>query len=128
MPKMNLQPSSLTVPSSPFVPGTKKGSLVYTSGQVSIDANGKLVGKDDIKAQTLQVLRNVQAVIEEGGGKLADVMKTTVFLADIKDFPLMNEIYAEFFGGLNPARSTIQAPLASPEYLVEIEAVAVVGD
>lgn len=128
MSKKSLQPPSLAVPEAPFVPGTKKGSFVFTSGQVAFDKNGKLVGKGDVRAQTRQVLQNVKAVIEEGGTTLADVMKTTVFLLDVNDFAAMNEVYAEFFGDLKPARSTVQAPLARPEFLVEIEAIAVVGD
>ena len=87
-----------------------------------------MVGEGDVKAQTLQVLKNIKSVIEEGGAKLDDVMKTTVFLADIEDFSNMNEVYADFFGNLKPARSTIQAPLARPEFLVEIEAIAIIGD
>ena len=128
MSKINLQPSSLSVPAAPFVPGTKKGSLIFTSGQVALDQNGQLVGEGDVKSQTRQVLQNVKAVIEDGGATLADIMKTTVFLSDINDFSSMNEVYAEFFGDLKPARSTVQAPLARPEFLVEIEAIAVIDN
>lgn len=128
MSKISLQPTSLAVPAAPFVPGTKKGSLVFTSGQVALDQNGQLVGEGDVKAQTHQVLQNVKAVIEDGGATLADIMKTTVFLSDINDFSAMNEVYAKFFGDLKPARSTVQAPLARPEFLVEIEAIAVIDN
>jgi len=128
MSKKSLQPSSLAVPAAPYVPGTRKGPFVFTSGQVAFDRSGNLVGKGDIRAQTRQVLENVKAVIEEGGAMLSDVLKTTVFLSDIGDFAAMNEVYAQFFGELKPARSTVQAALARPEFLVEIEAIAVVGD
>ena len=127
MQKIALQPSSLSVPMAPYVPGTKRGSLVFTSGQVALDSEGKLVGNGDVRAQTRQVLQNLKAVLEEGGATLEDVMKTTVFLANIADFSAMNEVYAEFFGDLKPARSTVQAALARPELLVEIEAVAVLA-
>lgn len=93
-----------------------------------MDKNGKLAGEGDAGAQTRQVLENLRAVLEEGGAGLADVMKTTVYLADIGDFAAMNEVYAAFFGEDKPARTTVQAALARPEFLVEIEAVAVVAD
>lgn len=128
MPIHSLQPNLMTVPTAPFVPGTQKGAIIFTSGQVAFDNNGNLVGLGDVKAQTLQVLKNIKLVIEEGGAKLNDVMKTTVFLSDMKDFTKMNEVYAEFFGNLKPARSTIQAPLARSEFLVEIEAIAIIGN
>ena len=128
MKKIDLQPSSLPVPPVHYVPGTRKGSLVFTAGQVAVDTHGDLVGRGDVKAQTRKVLENVKAVLEEGGATLGDVMKTTVFLSNISDFPWMNEVYAEFFGDLKHARSTVQAALVRPEYLVEIEAVAAVGD
>jgi reactive intermediate/imine deaminase len=128
MKKIALQPSSMSVPMAPYVPGTKRGSFVFTAGQVALDSEGKLVGQGDVGAQTQQALQNLKAVLAEGGATLDDVMKTTVFLADIKDFSGMNEVYAEFFGDSKPARSTVQAALARPELLVEIEAIALIGD
>jgi len=128
MAKINLQPSSMSVPAAPYVPGTKRGPFIFTAGQVAFDGQGKVVGKGDVGAQTRQVLKNLLAVLEEGGAGLADVMKVTVFLADIKLFAEMNKVYAEFFGKHKPARTTVQAPLASPDLLVEIEAVAVIAD
>ena len=126
MEKVTLQPSSLRVPSPPYVPGTKRGPFVFTAGQVGVDGGGNLVGEGDVGAQIRQVLKNLAAVLEEGGASAADVMKTTVYLADIGDFAAMNEAYAEFFGDAKPARTTVQAALASPKFLVEIEAVAVI--
>ena len=128
MAKVSLQPSSLGVPFAPYVPGTKRGSLVFTAGQVALDREGKLVGEGDVKAQTQQVLQNLQAVLEEGGATLADVMKTTVYLANIGHFADMNDVYANFFGNEKPARTTVEARLARPEFLVEIEAIAVIAD
>jgi len=128
MPKIRLQPSSLRVPSAPYVPGTKRGPFVFTAGQVAVDAQGSLVGEGDVAAQTRQVLSNLRAVLAEGGATPADVMKTTVYLADIGDFAAMNEAYAAFFGEDKPGRTTVEAKLASPKFLVEIEAVAVISD
>ena len=128
MPKTTLQPSSRRVPAPPYVPGTKRGPFVFTSGQVPVDGDGEFVGEGDIAAQTRQVLNNIKVVLAEGGATIADVMKTTVFLADMKDFAGMNEVFAEFFGSDKPARTTVEAGLARPKFLVEIEAVAIVEE
>lgn len=128
MSKIPLQPSSLRVPSAPYVPGTKRGPFVYTAGQVAVDASGNLVGDGDVAVQTRQVLENLRAVLAEGGATPADVMKTTVYLADIAEFSAMNEAYAEFFGEDKPSRTTVEAKLASPKFLVEIEAIALTAD
>ena len=128
MPKITLQPSSMPVPAAPYVPGVKRGPMIFTAGQVAFDGEGKLAGIGDIRAQTRQTLLNVKAVLEEGGATLADVLKTTVYLADISDFSAMNEVYTEFFGDHKPARTTVEARLVRPEMLVEIEAVAMTGD
>ena len=123
-----LQPSTLPVPAAPYVPGIRKGMFLFTSGQISVDGNGNVVGEGDIKAQTLQVLQNMKTILEEGGAKIADVVKTTVFIADINDFAAMNQVYTEFFGDCKPTRSTVQATLARPTLLVEIEAIAIVAE
>lgn len=128
MAKITLQPSSIGVPAAPYVPGTKRGALVFTAGQVAFDREGNVVGKGDVKAQTRQTLLNLKTVLEEGGATLADVMKTTVYLVDIAHFTDMNEVYTEFFGHQKPARTTVEARLARPELLVEIEAIAVIAD
>ncbi len=123
-----LQPPSMGVPSAPYVPGVKCGALIFTAGQVAYDRQGNVVGKGDVKAQTRQTLENLKAVLEEGGARLADVMKTTVYLADKGYFEAMNEVYREFFGDRKPARTTVEARLVRPELLVEIEAVAMLAD
>jgi reactive intermediate/imine deaminase len=129
--KRALTPANLSFlprPEYPYSPGTRGGGLVYTSGQVAWDADGRLVGVGDPAAQTRQVLRNVQSVLEAGGATLGDVMKCNVYLADIRHFQAMNAVFAEFFASEPPARTTVQAPLAEPEMLVEIEAIAWVGE
>jgi reactive intermediate/imine deaminase len=130
MPKRALRPANLTFlpkPEYPYSPGTTAGSLVYTSGQVAWDDHGELVGLGDPTAQTRQVLSNVESVLREGGATLADVMKCNVYLADIRYFQAMNDVFATFFPDDPPARTTVQAPLAEPEMLVEIEAIAWTG-
>jgi len=83
MAKITLQPASMAVPAAPYVPGTKRGSMVFTAGQVAFDRDGNVVGKDDVKAQTRQTLLNLKAVLEEGGATPADVMKTPGYRVDI---------------------------------------------
>ncbi len=101
---------------------------MYTSGQVAWDDHGQLVGLGDPTAQTRQVLSNVESVLREGGATLDDVLKCNVYLADIRYFQAMNDVFASFFPAQPPARTTVQAPLAEPEMLVEIEAIAWIGE
>ena len=130
MPKRVLRPANLSFlpkPEYPYSPGTTAESLVYTSGQVPWDENGQLVGRGDPAAQTRQVLSNVESVLREGGATLGDVLKCNVYLADIRYFQAMNDVFSTFFPTDPPARTTVQAPLADPEMLVEIEAIAWIG-
>jgi reactive intermediate/imine deaminase len=112
----------------PYSPGSTGGGFVYTSGQVAWDDDGELVGLGDPTAQTRQVLSNVESVLREAGATLDDVLKCNVYLADIRYFQAMNDVFATFFPTDPPARTTVQAPLAEPEMLVEIEAIAWIGD
>ena len=131
MAKRVLQPPNLGFlpkPEYPYSPGTTGGGLVYTSGQVAWDDHGNLVGLGDPVAQTRQVLTNVESVLREGGATLDDVLKCNVYLADIRYFQAMNEVFSTFFSADPPARTTVQAPLAEPEMLVEIEAIAWIGE
>lgn len=131
MPKRALQPKNLTFlprPEYPYSPGSAAGGLVYTSGQVAWNADGDLVGIGDPAAQTKQVLSNVESVLREGGAALPDVIKCNVYLADMRHFQAMNDVFATFFPSEPPARTSVQAPLAEPEMLVEIEAIAWIGE
>ena len=102
--------------------------MVFTSGQVAIDpATGELKGAD-VAAQTARVFQNLAAVLRGAGLTLADVVKTTVYLADMQDFAAMNEVYAKQFTGDPPARSTIAAAGLPKNALVEIEVVAIGRD
>lgn len=102
------------------------GTLLFTSGQIPLEpASGEMV-PGDIAAQTSRVLENLKAVVEAGGGSLADVVKTTIFLADMSDFATVNEVYAKFFPTDPPARSTVQVASLPKGARVEIEAIAVV--
>lgn len=102
-------------------------TMVFTSGQIPLDpATGAMVD-GDITAQTRQVLTNLGAVLEAAGAGWGDVVKTTIFLADMGDFAAVNAVYAERFGEAPPARSTVQAARLPRDSRVEIEAVAVIG-
>lgn len=108
----------------PYSHGVKMGDMLFTSGQLGLDPEtGVLL--EGIEAQTKQGLKNLEAVIKESGMELSDVVKTTVFLVDIADFGVMNQIYAEFFGGTTPARSCVQVAALPKGGLFEIEAIVV---
>jgi len=108
----------------PYSAAVSTGCLIYTAGQLGIDpATGDLV-EGGIRMQTRQALTNLKAVLEAGGSSLENVVKTTVFLQDIQEFGLMNEVYAEFFSDNFPARSAFQVAALPKGAAVEIEAVA----
>jgi 2-iminobutanoate/2-iminopropanoate deaminase len=108
----------------PYSVAIQTGDFVFCSGQTGIDpATGDLVGPE-LEAQTRQVLNNLKSVLEAAGTSLAKVVKTTVFLRDMADFPKMNAIYAEYFGENPPARSTVAVAGLPKGGVVEIEAIA----
>ncbi|MDX6577542.1 MAG: 2-iminobutanoate/2-iminopropanoate deaminase [Blastocatellia bacterium] len=110
----------------PYSQAVQAGDFVFASGQIPIDpATGEFV-TGGVAEQTEQVLRNLTAVFEEAGVEMNQVVKTTVFLADMDDFTAMNEVYGRFFGEAPPARATVQAARLPRDARVEIEAIAVV--
>jgi 2-iminobutanoate/2-iminopropanoate deaminase len=111
-------------PIGPYSQAIKAGGLMFCSGQIPLDPNtGQLVAAG-VEGQTKQVLENLKAVLEEGGASLKSVVKTTIFLKSMNDFPKVNEIYAGYFGDTPPARSTIEVARLPKDVLVEIEAIA----
>ncbi len=99
--------------------------LLWSAGQIALDpATGELV-PGDVRAQTERVMRNLEGVLEAGGMTFANVVKTTVFLADLSEFAAMNEVYGKHFQGTFPARSTVQVAALPRGARVEIDAVAV---
>ena len=110
----------------PYSQAVRVGNLVYTSGQIPIDPATGVFAEGGIKEQTRQSLLNVKAILQEAGLSMSDVVKTTVFLADMGDFADMNAVYAEFFAEPYPARSAIAVKSLPKGALVEIEAVAMV--
>ncbi len=108
----------------PYSQAIRVGNLVYTSGQIPIDpATGAFV-EGGIKEQTRQSLTNVRAILAEAGLAMSDVVKTTVFMADMNDFAELNGVYAEFFAEPYPARSAVAVKTLPKGALVEIEVVA----
>ncbi len=111
-------------PVGPYNQAVVVDRLVFTAGQIAIDPRtGKLL-EGDIKAQTRRVLQNLAAVLKAAGSDLSQVVKTTVFLKNMEDFPRMNEVYAEFFPSDPPARSAVEVSRLPKDVLVEIECIA----
>ena len=111
----------------PYSQAIQVGNLVYTSGQIPVDPATGAFAEGGIKEQTRQSLLNVQAILEEVGSSMDDVVKTTVFMADMNDFADMNAVYAEFFKEPYPARSAVAVKTLPKGALVEIEVVAYAG-
>lgn len=108
----------------PYSQAIQVGNLVYTSGQIPVNPATGLFVEGGIKEQTRQSLLNVKAVLEEAGLTMSDVVKSTVFMADMNDFADMNAVYAEFFTEPYPARSAVAVKTLPKGALVEIEVVA----
>ena len=110
----------------PYSQAIVAGNFLFTAGQIALDpATGQIV-QGDVTAQTERVLTNLAAVLESAGASWADVVKTTVYLQDMADFPRVNEVYGRMIGDARPARSTVQVSGLPRGVLVEIDAVAVV--
>ena len=110
----------------PYSQAIQVGNLVYTSGQIPIDPETGVFAEGGIKEQTRQSLTNVKAILEEAGLSMSNVVKTTVFMADMGDFADMNTVYAEFFSEPYPARSAVAVKTLPKGALVEIEVVAAI--
>ena len=111
----------------PYSQAVRASNQIYCSGQIPIDPSTGLLVDGDISVQTRQVLTNLSRVLEAAGASLDQVVKTTVFLADMGDFAAMNAVYATFFTSPAPARSTVQAARLPRDARVEIDVIAIVG-
>ena len=111
-----------------YSPATRVGKLVFVSGQVSVSGDGKLVGRGDCRAQSEQCFRNIDATLRSAGAAMDEVTKITAFLVNPEDYPAYASVRHQLFPENGPASSTVFIKgLVNPEFLVEIEAVAVVG-
>jgi enamine deaminase RidA (YjgF/YER057c/UK114 family) len=114
---------------SGYSPAARVGNTIFVSGQVALDSDGNLVGPGDCGAQAVQCLRNVGAALEAAGGQRDDLVKVSTFLVDVADYDAYASARLAMFPENGPASATvIIAALVKPEFLIEIEAVAIVGD
>ena len=111
----------------PYSQAVVHNGIVYLSGQIAIDPATNQLIEGDVVAQTHRVLANLKAVLEEAGSSMEAVLKTTVFLKDMADFPKMNEVYGQYFSADPPARSTVQAAKLPRDVAVEIDVIAAVN-
>ena len=111
----------------PYTQAIVHNGIAYLSGQIPLDPVTNQLVEGDITVQTERVMENIKAVLEACGASLESVLKTTVFLKDMGDFPKMNEVYGRYFAQHPPARSTVQAAKLPRDVSVEIDAIAAVG-
>lgn len=107
----------------PYSQAVKVDGFLFTSGQIPLNAGGELV-EGGIEEQTHQVFKNLEAVLQEAGAKFQDVIKVTVFIKDMDQFSIINDIYAGYFGEHKPARSTVEVARLPKDVGVEIEVIA----
>ena len=124
MPKTVLEVPSAPKALGPYSFATEAAGLVFFSGQVALDPETGDRAPDDVVIQTRRVMDNIGGMLADLGLGYADIAKTTIFLADMADYPTVNEIYAEYFDAEPPARSAIQAGALPGGFMVEIEVVA----
>ncbi|MFN9387421.1 MAG: Rid family detoxifying hydrolase [Cyanobacteriota bacterium] len=122
-----IETTQAPAPVGPYNQAVRAGNLLFCSGQIALDpASGSLVGEGDVARETRQVLANLVAVLDAAGARPSQVVRTTVFLADLADFATVNGLYAEVFGsGVSPARACVQVAALPKGARVEIDAIAV---
>jgi reactive intermediate/imine deaminase len=124
-----IETAQAPAPVGPYNQAVRAGNLLFCSGQIALDpASGSLVGAGDVALETRQVLANLLAVLDAAGARPSQVVRTTVFLADLADFATVNFLYAEVFGaGVSPARACVQVAALPKGARVEIDAIAVLA-
>jgi reactive intermediate/imine deaminase len=124
-----IETAQAPAPVGPYNQAVRAGNLLFCSGQIALDpASGSLVGAGDVALETRQVLANLLAVLDAAGARPSQVVRTTVFLADLADFATVNVLYAEVFGaGVSPARACVQVAALPKGARVEIDAIAVLA-
>jgi len=127
MPKQVIYTPKVAKSTLPLSQATLAGNLLFIGGAVATNEHGEIVGKGDIRTQTRQALENIKALVETAGGTMRDVTRTTVYLTDLANYAGMNEVYRTYFPIEPPARATVRVDLANPDFLIEIEATAVVS-
>jgi len=124
VPLKSVQTDKAPAAIGPYAQGVVANGFLFTAGQIALDPVTMQIVEGDVVAQTEQIFRNLGAVLAAAGVNWTDVVKTTVFLMDMRDFPRMNEVYARIVGDARPARSTVQVSGLPRGVLVEIDVVA----
>jgi reactive intermediate/imine deaminase len=125
---MNVQrfvPPTMMKPLGSYCQSARRGNIVATAGVAAVDRDGKVVGGNDIVAQTRATLDNLKLALEAAGASISDVIKVTVFLTDFANYKGFNTAFDEYFANDPPARATVRADLVIPALLIEIDAIAV---
>jgi 2-iminobutanoate/2-iminopropanoate deaminase len=125
---MNVQrfvPPTMMKPLGSYCQSARRGNIVATAGVAAVDRDGKVVGGNDIVAQTRATLDNLKLALEAAGASISDVIKVTVFLTDFANYKDFNTAFDEYFANDPPARATVRADLVIPALLIEIDAIAV---
>ena len=122
--KKEILTTQAPAPIGPYSQAIEVGSMVFCSGQIPLDpSTGTVVGEGSVEAQTIQVMKNIKAVLTQANLDFSNVVKTTIFLKNMGDFPKVNAIYAESFKAPVPARSTVEVARLPKDVLVEIEVI-----
>ena len=128
MSKQAISTPSAPAAIGPYSQAIRCGNLVFLSGQIPIDPQTGNIVEGDAAVQTARVLQNLSAILEAAGSSLGQVLKTTVYLKDLSDFGMMNEVYARFFDDTPPARATVEVARLPRNVSVEIYLIAEVGE
>jgi aminoacrylate peracid reductase len=127
MKKRVIYSEKVAKPVAAYSQGMLAGNLLSIAGMTAFGERGEFVGKGDAKAQTRQVIENINGVLEAAGGTLSDIIQTTVYITDLANFAAVEEVYKTYFPADPPPRATLHVGLVRPEYLVEISALAVIA-
>ncbi|HOM71664.1 MAG TPA: RidA family protein [Armatimonadota bacterium] len=128
MSKKIIETSTAPKAIGPYSQAVKAGGLIFVSGQIPINPNTNELVSGSIETETTQVMENLKAILSAAGATLADVVKTTIYLADMGDFAKVNEVYGSYFTGSYPARATVQVAGLPKGVRVEIDAVAIASE
>ncbi len=120
MPRKPVIPPGSPPPLAPYSPGVVADNILYVSGILALDSEGRVIGAGDAVVQTRAVLETIRSIVEAAGGSMADIVFNQIFLKDLADYGAMNSVYKEYFPSEFPARYCIRADLVRPEFLVEI--------